>query len=119
MRAAMYHGPRDIRVENVVEPTLEEPTDAIIRVTHTAVCGSDLWFYRGETDRDVPSRVGHEPMGIIQEVGDDVQSVDVGDRVFAPFKISCGVCEFCRRGLHTSCVNGDGWAMTMAVHRVR
>jgi alcohol dehydrogenase len=109
MRAAVYYGSRDIRVENVAKPTLEESTDAVVRVTHTAVCGSDLWFYRGKTDRDIPSRVGHEPMGIVEEVGDDVQSVDVGDRVFAPFKISCGMCEFCRRGLHTSCVNGDGW----------
>ncbi|ERG96125.1 MAG: threonine dehydrogenase related Zn-dependent dehydrogenase [Haloquadratum walsbyi J07HQW2] len=109
MRAAVYHGPRDIRVEDVSEPTVEKSKDAIVRVTHSAVCGSDLWFYRGKTDRDVPSRVGHEPMGIVEEVGDDVQSVDIGDRVFAPFKISCGFCEFCRRGLHTSCKNSDSW----------
>ncbi|RLM53291.1 IMP dehydrogenase [Halobellus sp. Atlit-31R] len=109
MRAAVYHGPRDVRVEDVPEPKLDEPTDAIVRVTHTAVCGSDLWFYRGESDRDVGSRVGHEPMGIVEAVGDDVRSVEPGDRVFAPFKISCGSCEFCRKGLHTSCVNGDGW----------
>ena len=109
MRAAVYHGPRDVRVEDVPEPELESSTDAIVRVTHTAVCGSDLWFYRGDSDRDPGSTVGHEPMGIVEAVGDDVRSVDPGDRVLAPFKISCGSCEFCRKGLHTSCVNGDGW----------
>ena len=110
MRAATYHGPGDIRVESVSKPKLDSPNGAIIRVTHTAVCGSDLWFYRGESDREVPSRVGHEPMGIVEEVGDSVVSVDVGDRVFAPFFISCGRCEFCRKGLHTSCVNQDSWS---------
>jgi len=109
MRAAVYHGPRDVRVEDVPEPELESPTDAVVRVTHTAVCGSDLWFYRGESDRDPGSAVGHEPMGIVEAVGDEVRSVEPGDRVFAPFKVSCGSCEFCRKGLHTSCVNGDGW----------
>jgi alcohol dehydrogenase len=109
MRAAVYHGPEDVRVESVSDPQLESSRDAIVRVTHTAICGSDLWFYRGQSDRDVPSRVGHEPMGIVEEVGDEVRSVEPGDRVFAPFVISCGFCEFCRKGLHTSCVNGDSW----------
>jgi alcohol dehydrogenase len=109
MRAAIFQGPRDITVEDVPKPELEAPTDAIVRVTHTAVCGSDLWFYRGDSDRDPGSGVGHEPMGIVEAVGDDVTSVEPGDRVLAPFAISCGYCEFCRKGLHTSCVNGDGW----------
>ena len=109
MRAAVYHGPGDIRVEDVPKPELQTPDDALVRVTHTCVCGSDLWPYRGESDRDVPSRIGHEPMGIVEEVGEDVTSVQPGDRVFAPFVVSCGECEFCRRGLHTSCVNGDSW----------
>ncbi|PSP33332.1 IMP dehydrogenase [Halobacteriales archaeon QH_10_67_22] len=109
MRAAVYHGPRDVRVEDVPKPELEDPDDALVRVTHTAVCGSDLWPYRGHSDRDTPSRIGHEPMGVVEETGDDVRRVDPGDRVFAPFVISCGYCEFCRRGLHTSCVNGDSW----------
>ncbi|PSP61599.1 IMP dehydrogenase [Halobacteriales archaeon QH_8_67_36] len=109
MRAAIYNGPGDITVEEVPRPTLESPTDAIVRVTHTAVCGSDLWFYRGESDHERGSRVGHEPMGIVEDVGDDVTSVEPGDRVFAPFVISCGHCEFCRKGLYTSCVNGDSW----------
>ena len=110
MRAATFHGPGEIRVESVPQPELDSPRGAIVRVTHTAICGSDLWFYRGESDRDVPSRVGHEPMGIVEEVGDEVVSVEPGDRVFAPFFISCGLCEFCRKGLHTSCVNQDSWS---------
>jgi alcohol dehydrogenase len=109
MRAAIYHGERDIRVEDVDRPEIEDPGDALVRVTHTCVCGSDLWPYRGQSDRDTPSRIGHEPMGIVEEVGEDVTSVEPGDRVYAPFVVSCGECEFCRRGLHTSCVNGDGW----------
>jgi alcohol dehydrogenase len=109
MRAAVYHGPGDIRVEDVPRPEIDDPGDALVRVTHTCVCGSDLWPYRGQSDRDQPSRIGHEPMGVVEEVGEAVTSVDPGDRVFAPFVVSCGTCEFCRRGLHTSCVNGDGW----------
>ncbi|MFB6196437.1 MAG: zinc-dependent alcohol dehydrogenase family protein [Haloplanus sp.] len=109
MRAAVYHGPGDIRVEDVPRPEIETPDDALVRITHTCVCGSDLWPYRGESDRETPSRIGHEPMGIVEDVGENVTSVEPGDRVFAPFVISCGRCEFCRRGLHTSCVNGDSW----------
>jgi alcohol dehydrogenase len=109
MRAAVFRGPGEIEIENVPDPAVDGPKEAVIRVTHTAVCGSDLWFYRGLSDREVGSRVGHEPMGIVEAVGEDVRSVDEGDRVFAPFVVSCGRCEFCRKGLHTSCVNGDSW----------
>ncbi len=110
MRAATYQGPGEIRIEERERPTVEAPTDAVVRVTHTAICGSDLWFYRGERDREVGSAVGHEPMGVVEAVGEAVRSVDVGDRVFAPFLVSCGACEFCRKGLHTSCVNGASWS---------
>ncbi|MFT4885530.1 MAG: alcohol dehydrogenase [Natronomonas sp.] len=110
MRAAIYNEPEDIAIEEVPKPDIEDPNDAIVRVTHTAVCGSDLWFYRGLSDREEGSRVGHEPMGIVEDVGDDVTSVEPGDRVFAPFVVSCGKCEFCRKGLHTSCVNGGSWS---------
>ncbi|ESP87020.1 zinc-dependent alcohol dehydrogenase family protein [Candidatus Halobonum tyrrellensis] len=109
MQAAVYRGPGDVRIESLPDPEIEESTDAVVRVTHTAICGSDLWFYRGETDYEEGAPVGHEPMGIVEEVGDDVRSVEPGDRVLAPFSISCGHCEFCRKGLHTSCVNGGGW----------
>jgi len=109
MRAAVYRGPGEIGIEEVPTPEVEGPKEAVVRVTHTAICGSDLWFYRGRSDREVGSRVGHEPMGVVEAVGEGVRSVDPGDRVFAPFVISCGRCEFCRKGLHTSCVNGDSW----------
>ena len=109
MEAAVYHDAGDIRVEEVPDPEIEASTDAVIRVTHTAICGSDLWFYRGASDRDPGSRVGHEPMGIVERVGDDVTHVEPGDRVLSPFAISCGKCEFCRKGIHTSCVNREHW----------
>jgi alcohol dehydrogenase len=109
MQAAVFQGPGEISIEEVPRPELDGSTDALVRVTHTAICGSDLWFYRGDSDREVGSRVGHEPMGIVEEVGEDVRRVQPGDRVLAPFLISCGYCEFCRKGLHTSCENGDSW----------
>ena len=93
MRAAIFNGPGEIDVEERPRPEIEAPTDAIIRVTHTAVCGSDLWFYRGDSDRDAGSPVGHEPMGIVEEVGDGVNHVRPGDRVFAPTPTnSCPTC---------------------------
>ncbi|MFB6166275.1 MAG: zinc-dependent alcohol dehydrogenase family protein [Haloarculaceae archaeon] len=110
MQAAVFHGERDVRVEEVPDPEIEAPTDAIVRITHTAICGSDLWFYRGQREYEDGWRTGHEPMGIVEEVGDDVTHVEPGDRVLAPFSISCGECEFCRKGLQTSCLNGAGWA---------
>lgn len=109
MRAAMFHGPGDVRVEEVDAPEIDRPTGAIVRVTHTAICGSDLWPYRGRGERETPMPIGHEPMGVIEEVGEDVTSVEPGDRVLAPFAISCGECEFCRKGLHTSCVEEESW----------
>ncbi|MDY6777963.1 MAG: zinc-dependent alcohol dehydrogenase family protein [Candidatus Nanohaloarchaea archaeon] len=109
MRAARFHGPGDIRIDDVPKPSLESAKGALIRVTHTAICGSDLWTYNGERDTEEGARLGHEPMGIVEEVGEDVRSVEPGDRVFAPFSISCGRCEFCRRGLHTSCRNVQWW----------
>lgn len=114
MRAAVFDGPGEIGIEEVPTPEVESPRAAVVRVTHTAVCGSDLWFYRGESDRETGSRVGHEPMGVVEAVGEDVTSVEPGDRVLAPFVISCGRCEFCRKGLHTSCVNGDSWSGAQA-----
>ena len=114
MRAAVFHGPGEIGIEERPTPEVDGPREAVVRVTHTAVCGSDLWFYRGDSERDLGSRVGHEPMGVVEAVGPAVRSVDPGDRVFAPFVISCGRCEFCRNGLHTSCVNGDSWTGAQA-----
>lgn len=109
MRAAVFRGPGDISIEDRPDPQVEESTDAVVRITHTAICGSDLWFYRGQIDREIGSGVGHEPMGIVEAAGEDVRSVEPGDRVFAPFRITCGTCEFCRKGLYTSCVEAQSW----------
>jgi alcohol dehydrogenase len=110
MQAAVFHGPGDIRIAKVPDPRIQDPTDAIVRVTHTAICGSDLWFYRGVQEYEKGWRVGHEPMGVVEEVGRDVRQVKPGDLVMAPFAISDGTCEFCRKGLQTSCVHGAFWA---------
>jgi len=110
MKAAVFHGPGDIRIEDVPDPRIKDPTDAIVRITHTAICGSDLWFYRGQQDYQPGWRVGHEPMGVVEEVGSEVRHVRPGDLVLAPFAISDGTCEFCRKGLQTSCVHGNFWA---------
>ena len=104
MRALTWHGRRDVRVEDVPDPVIEQPTDAIIRVTSSAICGSDLHLYevlgpflaRGDV-------LGHEPMGIVEEVGSDVSHVKPGDRVVIPFNISCGSCWMCSRGLFAQC----------------
>ncbi|HZY96869.1 MAG TPA: alcohol dehydrogenase catalytic domain-containing protein [Candidatus Cybelea sp.] len=107
MKATVYHGPRDVRVENVPDPAIRDPNDAIVRVTHAAICGSDLWFYRGVTEWTPGDRTGHEFVGIVQEIGGEVRSVRPGDAVIAPFAWSDGACEFCQAGLQTSCVHGD------------
>jgi len=110
MKAAVFHGPGDIRMESVPDARVEQPTDALVRITHTAICGSDLWFYRGQTEYEKGWRTGHEPMGVVEAVGSEVRSVKPGDLVLAPFAISDGTCEFCRKGLQTSCVHGGFWA---------
>ena len=104
MKATVYHGAHDVRLENVADPTLQDPADAIVRVTRSAICGSDLWFYRGVTEWTPGDRTGHEFVGVVQEIGAAVTSVKPGDFVIAPFVSSDGTCEFCRAGLQTSCV---------------
>jgi alcohol dehydrogenase len=113
MRAAVFHGPRDIRVEQVPDPRIEAPTDAVLRITHTAICGSDLWFYRGQQAYEPGWRTGHEPMGVVEEVGSDVRHLRPGDLVLAPFAISDGTCEFCRHDLQTACTHGNFWAQEL------
>ncbi len=106
MRAVLRYGPRDMRVETVPDPVLIEPTDAIVRVTASCICGSDLWPYRSDDVVDHPRRIGHEFLGVITEIGSEVRTLTVGDLVIAPFMYSCGECEFCAAGLQTSCVRG-------------
>src|SRR3954449_11924533 len=104
MKAVTWHGRRDVRVENVPDPILKEPNDAIVRITSSGLCGSDLHLYEtlgpfmGEGDF-----LGQEPMGIVEEVGPDTGDLKVGDRVVMPFQVCCGHCWMCSQGLHTQC----------------
>jgi threonine dehydrogenase-like Zn-dependent dehydrogenase len=104
MKAVVWHGPRDVRVDEVPDPTIQEPTDAIVRMTTTGLCGSDLHLYEPMaaymTAGDI---IGHEPMGIVEAVGSAVTDLSVGDRVVMPFQIACGSCVNCQRGLQTQC----------------
>lgn len=109
MKASVYYAPGDIRVENVPDSQIQQPTDAIVRITHACICGSDLWFYRGQDDWQPGWRTGHEWMGIVEEVGSEVKTMKKGDRVLAPFAFSDGTCEFCGKGLQTSCSSGGFW----------
>ncbi len=104
MRAVTWQGHRDVRVESVPDPTITEPTDAVIRVTSTALCGSDLHLYEVLTMFLEPGDIlGHEPMGVVEAVGSAVTHIAPGDRVVIPFNISCGSCFMCSRSLHSQC----------------
>jgi threonine dehydrogenase-like Zn-dependent dehydrogenase len=106
MRATVMFGAGDVRIEDVPDARLVEPTDAVVRVSRAAICGSDLWPYatleRSETGR----RMGHEAIGVVEAVGADVRTMNVGDLVVVPFAFSDGTCVFCHEGLQTSCVHG-------------
>lgn len=112
MRATIYRGPKDVRLEQVPDPAIQEPTDAIVRITHAAICGSDLWAYRGINAWQAGWRIGHEWIGVVEAVGSEVRTVKPGDFVLAPYAYSDGSCEFCARGLQTSCVNAGFWGTT-------
>src|SRR3979490_3484286 len=100
MRALCWYGKEDVRVETVPEPKIMNPKDAIVKITSTAICGSDLHLYGGMMPTMEKGDVlGHEPMGEVVEVGSDVKKLKVGDRVVVPFTISCGTCWFCASGL--------------------
>ncbi|MEV4743540.1 alcohol dehydrogenase catalytic domain-containing protein [Streptomyces sp. NPDC049555] len=104
MRALTWHGKRDVRVETVPDPALQEPTDVIVRITSTGICGSDLHLYELLGPFLEPGDIlGHEPMGVIEEAGPDVATLAVGDRVVVPFNLSCGTCWMCERGLQSQC----------------
>ena len=103
------YGAGDVRVENVPDARIIEPTDALLRVTRACICGSDLWPYKQMKPSETGSRMGHEFIGFIEDVGADVRTLKRGDLVIAPFAWSDGTCEFCRQGLHTSCLHGGWW----------
>ena len=104
MRAVTWQGKRDVRVENVPDPAIEEPTDAIVRVTSSGICGSDLHLYEVLGPYiDSGDVLGHEPMGIVEEVGSEVKNLKPGDRVVIPFNVSCGHCWMCDQSLYSQC----------------
>lgn len=103
MKATIFHKPKDIRVEQVKDPGIEEPRDAILRVTRTAICGSDLHIYNGAIPQLRPMALGHEFMGVVEEVGAEVKNLKKGDRVVVPFPIACGGCWFCEHHWPTQC----------------
>ncbi|WP_328328063.1 MULTISPECIES: zinc-binding dehydrogenase [unclassified Streptomyces] len=105
MRATLMYGAGDVRVENVPDPVIKHPTDALVRITASCVCGSDLHPYGSMKPGDGPARMGHEFIGIVEDTGPEVTTVKRGDLVVAPFAISDNTCEFCREGLHTSCTH--------------
>lgn len=109
MRATVIHGERDVRLEEVPDPVLSSGGDAIVRVVAACVCGSDLWAYRGIAPVTEPHRIGHEFVGIVEEIGDDVMNLAVGDFVIAPFYHCDNTCINCRNGVSTSCLNGGWW----------
>ena len=114
MRAAVFNEPRSITVAERPDPAIKEPTDAIVRVVLSCVCGSDLWYYRGESPFE-PGPIGHEFIGVVEDVGSEVRNVAKGDFVISPFAFSDGTCPHCRHGITSACaaggffpMNGDG-----------
>lgn len=107
MRATMIYGAGDVRLENVPDAHIKESTDAVIRITHASICGSDLWPYRGYGEYPDNGRpMGHEAIGVVEAIGTDVHHIKVGDVVAMPFAFSDGTCVHCLEGVHTSCVHG-------------
>lgn len=109
MKAGIFYGPRDIRVEDVPDPIIETSTDAVVKITYTCICGSDLWWYRDITERKVGAQIGHEFMGEVIKVGNEVKNVKVGDVVVGPFFWCDGTCPQCKKGMSSACLNGGSW----------
>ncbi|WP_433676951.1 zinc-dependent alcohol dehydrogenase family protein [Microbacterium gorillae] len=105
MRGVIMYAPRDVRVEERADPVIEEPTDAVIRVTAACICGSDLWPYRGTDAVTAPTPMGHEYVGVVEQVGEEVSNVKVGDYVVGSFFASDNTCEICRAGYQSRCMH--------------
>lgn len=103
MRAVVYRGPRHVEVVEVPDPTIQDPTDAVVRITTTNICGSDLHMYEGRSSVEEGKVLGHENMGIVEAVGSAVSRIHVGDRVSVPFNIACGTCRNCQHGWTSFC----------------
>ena len=112
MRATIMFGAGDVRIENVPDARIVEPTDAVVTVTRGCICGSDLWPYQKMEHSDTGCPMGHEAIGIVEAVGADVRTIKAGDLVIMPFAFSDGTCVFCRAGLHTSCIHGGFFGNT-------
>ncbi|NUS84500.1 MAG: zinc-dependent alcohol dehydrogenase family protein [Streptomyces sp.] len=110
MRATLMYGSGDVRLENVPDPKIQQPTDAVVRVLRACVCGSDLWPYGSLPATEHGVRMGHEFLGVVEDTGADVSGLKRGDLVVAPFVWSDNTCDFCAEGLHTSCRHGGLWA---------
>jgi threonine dehydrogenase-like Zn-dependent dehydrogenase len=109
MKATVFHAARDVRVESVPDPVLKAPTDVLVRVVNAAICGSDLWPYRGVAKWTGGARLGHEFTGIVEAIGTEVRAVRVGQFVAAPFSYADGSCAFCAAHLYTSCARAGFW----------
>ena len=107
MKAVVYRGPRDVAVETVDDPRIEAPSDVIIKITTANICGSDLHPYEGRSDMDPGMVLGHENMGIVEEVGSAVDRIKVGDRVSVPFNLACGTCRNCNDGFTSACLRAN------------
>ena len=107
MRGAVLYAPRDVRIEERADPTIVEPTDAIIRLSATCICGSDLWPYRGIETVDGPAPIGHEYVGVVEEVGRAVRTIKRGQFVIGSFFASDNTCEICRAGYQSSCIHRE------------
>lgn len=107
MRAALMFGPGDVRIEDVPDSTIKNPTDALVRITASCICGSDLHPYHSMDAAGGPARMGHEFIGIVEDIGSEVRTVKKGDLVVSPFAISDNVCEICRENLQTSCLHHE------------
>jgi threonine dehydrogenase-like Zn-dependent dehydrogenase len=108
VKAAIFQGPGKVNVQEVADPVIRNPDEAIVKVDYCCICGSDLWYYRGLTPLD-PGRIGHEFMGTVEAVGKEVENLEVGDLVIAPFVVSDGTCPECRVGMTRFCRNGRFW----------
>src|SRR2546423_1753453 len=106
MKAAVMHGTGNVRVEQVPDAHLIEPSDAVVQVIRASICGSDLWPYKDMEASATGRRMGHEAIGVVEAVGKDVHTIRPGEFVIMPFAFSDGTCVFCHEGLHTSCIHG-------------
>ncbi|MFJ8282412.1 zinc-binding dehydrogenase [Streptomyces griseoviridis] len=111
MRATLMYAAEDVRVEDVADPTIQQPTDAVVRIVLSCVCGSDLWPYKSLAPTDTPRHMGHEFLGVVEDIGADVRTLKRGDVVVAPFVWADNTCAYCREGLQTSCPHGGQWGV--------